>query len=126
MNNYYFEGFKLRHICLNEGLDYNKVRQCAYRGTDLNMVIRRPVLTYDGTLSKEAVYHCHCDDCVFMGHTDGHDLYFCKGSHGREPGTWIIARNGDGEWDQSVCRLGYAYKNILIIAQKVYRGLDNG
>ena len=123
MTKYYFEGHKLRDICLNEGVDYEKVRQCAYRGTDLEKVIRLPVTTHKGLFYGKALYHCPCPDCVFMGHTEGHDLYYCNGSHGLQPGTWIIARFGDGVWDETVCREGMAYKNILMIAESLYRAI---
>ena len=78
-------------------------------------------MAHNGIFGKTAMHVHHCPDCGFMGHTNGYDLYFCNGRHGVSPGTWIIARFGDDPLDYTACREGLGYKNILIIADRLYK-----
>lgn len=43
---------------------------------------------------KGPVYAHDCDDCVFLGHYEGHDLYFCPKE--ADEGTVIARWSGDG------------------------------
>jgi len=78
-------------------------------------------MTHKARLPFSGRWVHHCDECRLLAQDRRFDYYICYGSHGPEPGVWLIARFSHDPLDYTACRNECAYNEELEKCQRLAR-----